>query len=109
MGSVTYGTTHQVYEQVAVGNTIWGRIDAGWICLTGYTDVTNVEESTESCTKTMTVIAAMLNVRSGAGTTYDVVAVLYQGNRVEVLETKVAGGITWARIAQGWVSMAYLA
>ena len=109
VGSVTYGTTHQVYEQVAVGNTIWGRIDAGWICLTGYTDVTNVEESTEPGTKTMTVVAAMLNVRSGAGTTYDVVAVLYQGNRVEVLETKVAGGITWARIAQGWVSMAYLA
>ena len=107
--TVQYGTRHEVYEQVAVGDKIWGRIDAGWICLTGYTSLEYIREEATPEPLRMRVIADVLNIRSGAGSGYEVVGTLVYGNWVEVLEQVTVDGVTWARIEQGWVSMAYLA
>ena len=110
LGYVVKGEVFEVYEQVQVGAKVWGRIDAGWICLTGYTTLEEVEEPVNgtNAQNKMTVTAALLNVRAGAGTSYNIVTGLSYGTVVTVLETKTVGGVTWARIAQGWVSMAYL-
>jgi uncharacterized protein YgiM (DUF1202 family) len=55
-----------------------------------------------------TVTASCLCVRSGAGTGNSVVGYLYYGARVEILEQKTVGGMTWGRTAQGWISMSYV-
>lgn len=110
VGYVVKGQRFEVLEQTTVGDKVWGRIDKGWICLTGYTSLEEVSETegTGSAAVYMKVNAVTLNVRSGAGTGYGVVTSLAYGTQVQVLETKVVNGVTWARIAQGWVSMDYL-
>ncbi len=44
VGTVTYGTVHEVLEQTTVSGKVWGRISAGWICLTDNTTLEEVEE-----------------------------------------------------------------
>ena len=107
VGELAKGDRVEILEQVQVGEQTWGRIDRGWICLTGYMTLETVTDDGEE-KQLMTVTAYSLNIRAGAGTGYAVVGTLLQGDRVEVLETKTVDGKTWARIAEGWVSMAYL-
>lgn len=49
-----------------------------------------------------------LNVRSGPGTGYSVVAKLSANARVEILERKTVGSVTWGKISSGWISMQYV-
>lgn len=108
-GVVYKGAIYEVYEQTTVSGNVWGRIDSGWICLTGCATLEEVEETGSNEVKVMTVTATTLNVRAGAGTGYSIVAVLTYGTEVTVFEQVVVNGTTWARIERGWVSMAYLA
>ena len=94
-----------------------GRYEGGWICITGYVTVETVsggenpEEKPQEPTvsqQTGIITATLLNVRAGAGTGYAVVTQLTQGTKVVILEKKTVGGAVWARIEQGWISMAYL-
>ena len=55
-----------------------------------------------------TVNATTLNIRAGAGTSYKIVGYLRNGARVEILEQKTAGGMTWGRIKDGWISLDYV-
>ena len=107
VGQLSEGDRVEILEQVTVGEKVWGRIDRGWICLTGYMTLETVTDGAEE-KRLMTVTAYSLNIRAGAGGEFKVVGTLYKGQHVEVLETKTVDGKTWARIAQGWVSMAYL-
>lgn len=50
------------------------------------------------------VTATKLNVRSGPGTTYPIVATLVNGAQVTIVD--VSG--TWSKTAKGWVSNDYL-
>lgn len=52
-----------------------------------------------------TVTYKYLRIRKGAGTNYAEVGRLAQGDRVEILETKAAGGATWGRIDRGWICL----
>ena len=111
VGSVAFGTVHEVLEQVTVDGKQWGRIEAGWICLTGYTTLEEVTETVDDVPVTgikMKVNATALNVRTGAGTHYDIVTSLVYGTEVTVYEQVTVDGVTWAHIDQGWVSMTYL-
>ena len=107
VGVLKQGQRVQILEQQSVGQKIWGRIDQGWICLTGYVTLETETDSGET-KQVMTVTAYSLNVRAGAGSQHKVVGVVTLGQQVEVLETKTVDGKLWARIAQGWVSMLYL-
>lgn len=107
VGELAKGDRVEILEQVTVGEKVWGRIDRGWICLSGYMTLETVTADGEE-KNLMTVTAYSLNIRAGAGTGYAVVGTLTQGQQVEVLETKTVDGKTWARTAEGWVSMAYL-
>lgn len=107
VGELAKGDRVEILEQKTVGDKVWGRIGRGWICLTGYMTLETVtDDGAEK--QLMTVTAYSLNIRAGAGTGYAVVGTLLQGDQVEVLETKTVDGKTWAHIADGWVSMAYL-
>ena len=55
-----------------------------------------------------TVTGNELRIRTGAGTSYDIVGFLMEGDRVEILEKKTAGGMTWGRISSGWISLDYV-
>ena len=49
-----------------------------------------------------------LNIRKGAGTSYDVVDRYGKGVVVTILQTKTVSGTTWGRTDKGWVSMDYV-
>ena len=109
-GALYRGDRVEILETKTVGNAVWGRYQGGWFCITGYVTLETVGGSPEPAPKRIgTVTATMLNVRAGTGIGYAVVCQLKQGTQVEILETKVANGTTWARISQGWVSMTYIA
>ena len=55
-----------------------------------------------------TVTGDELRVRAGAGTSYEVLDFLMSGTRVEILEQKTAGGMTWGRTGYGWISLDYV-
>ena len=97
-----------IYETKQVGSTTWGRVDEGWISLY-YVILDKTETKPEQSTTIKgTITADCLRVRSGAGTNYKVVGYLYQGAKVEILETKQVGTATWGRIKTGWISMTYV-
>jgi uncharacterized protein YgiM (DUF1202 family) len=117
-------------ETKVVGSATWGRIEKGWICLTGYVKLETVTENPGQqepekpsepdtpnepevpnvpqvpVTKTYgTVTNDFLRIRKGAGTGYAEVGQLRKGDRVEILETKVVSGATWGRIDRGWICL----
>ena len=96
----------------------WGKITygdkTGWICL-DYASCTTPDPTTTTTTTSKPLgiyqvynVDTNLNVRAGAGTNYDVVAKIYNGDFVNV--TQISG--SWAKITKdtinGWVSMDYL-
>ena len=110
-GNLKMGDKVEITEQKTVGSRVWGKCSKGWICLTGYTKVEtdNGNTDNDNGSKIGKVTASSLNVRAGAGTNYAVVAGLFHGQTVEILETKTVNGTQWGRIAQGWVCMDYIA
>ncbi len=44
VGKLSYGAVVEVFEIVTVGDSDWGRIEQGWICLTGNTTLEEVDE-----------------------------------------------------------------
>lgn len=108
----------EILETQKVGNTTWGRISKGWISL-DYVVLDSNSDSSESgstekeeskpATVTKTVkVSDLLRIRSGAGTNYKIVGVLYNGAKVEILETKTVNGTKWGRISKGWICMDYV-
>lgn len=69
----------------------------------------NAENTDNAGNKTGTVIGNGLNVRTGPGTDYPAVATLNYGDRITILEEKTVGDYTWGKIANGWVSLGYVA
>lgn len=108
VGTLDKGTRVEIFETTTVSGKVWGRISAGWICVTGYValDTTDNTESTTGTTGTVTCNS--LNIRAGAGTGYAKVGSLSKGQKVEILETTKVGSATWGRISQGWIHMGYI-
>lgn len=106
VGSLPKGTRVSIYAKTTVKGQVWGQIDQGWICLTGYVQLdTGVSESGTVGT---VVKCKELNVRAGAGTDYAKVGKLPKGTQVVILETTQVGGANWGRIDMGWVHMYYI-
>ena len=56
----------------------------------------------------ITDITGKLNIRSGPGTSYEVVGYLLPNDTVDVYETAYNEEVTWGHIEQGWISMDYV-
>lgn len=106
-GYLNNGNKVQITEIKTVGATRWGKIANGWISL-DYVVLDGSSDSGTASTSAKTVTASCLCVRSGAGTGNQIVGYLYNGSKVEILETKSVGGTTWGRIASGWICMDYV-
>jgi len=105
------GTRVKVTERKNIGGTQWGKIDKGWISLSYVTFETSAKPPVTNLPvvpQTKTVTADCLRVRKSAGVDSAIVAYLYNGAKVEILETKTVNGMTWGRIAKGWISMDYV-
>ena len=98
-----------ITEKRQVGNTTWGKISSGWVSM-DYIVLDSGSQSSGSSGSgnTKTVTADCLRVRSAAGTGNKVVGYLYTGAKVTILETTNVGGVTWGKIATGWISMDYV-
>ena len=132
IGSLSVGTKVSITQRKTVGTSEWGKIAGGWICL-DYVQLdaevkpeekpeekpadpeekpTQPEQTpTNPETKKQTGVVtncAILNVRSGPGTHNPKVTTLARGTKVVVTETVFVNNITWGKIQQGWVSMAYI-
>lgn len=56
-----------------------------------------------------TVTVDKLNVRTEPSTSsYPIVKQLDINTRVEILEQREVNGVTWGRIAEGWIPMNYV-
>ena len=56
----------------------------------------------------VTNVQDWLRVRNGPGTSYSVAGYLGPKEKVEILEQKTVGAMTWGRITQGWISLDYV-
>ena len=108
-GYLYNGNAVTITETKTVGNTVWGRIDRGWISM----DYVVLNGSTGSGSSapsavTKTINTDCLRIRSQAGTSSSIVGYLYYGAKVTILETKTVNGSSWGRISNGWICMDYV-
>lgn len=109
----------QVLQQITVGGTTWGYVSGGWVSMdyvsldggnnTGNTGTGNTGNTgTSTGTGTGTVTGTAVNVRAGAGQSYQTVGSKTMGDVVTIYETVTAEGYTWGRIDTGWICMNYV-
>ena len=97
----------------------------GWFTEpSGGTQVTNLEKSHDRITLyahwekndapsapeqevTVTITTNNLNIRSGAGTGYDVVSQVHSGDQLKILRTAAVEGELWGQCDQGWICLTY--
>ena len=130
-GYLNNGDRVEILEQQIAGAMIWGRIDKGWISLSyvvldkeepkpepkpEQNPTTPPEEKPQPAPETKPDVQAtgtvkvvdFLRVRSGPGTNYAVAGYLSNGDKVNILETKDSGSMTWGKLEQGWISLDYV-
>lgn len=109
VGSLTPGTQVTIYELATNGTQQWGRIGSNmWVCMT-YIRMNGSSTTVPSTGYTGKVISStQLNVRAAAGTNNAIVARLNPGTTVTVYELTNVNGVSWGRIANGWVCMQYI-
>ena len=109
VGSLSKNTRFNVYEVKLADSMVWGRIGTSkWICLS-YTLLDSTGTATgagEMATVIKTGYA--VNIRNTTSTGGALMGKMRINSRIEILETKTVGSVTWGRISLGWVSMEYV-
>jgi len=110
ISSATKGDKLMITETASGSGYLWGKFNGGWICLqyTNYDAVKEDEEPEKPQIIEGTVKASSLNIRENPGTAYKVVGRYANGTKVQILETKLVGTVTWGKTDKGWVSMDYI-
>lgn len=102
LGTIPYGAEVTVLRASGQGASDWAHIRYNGI--TGYASMGYLQQ----LGRKGTVTTNDLRIRSGAGTGYSVVGFLQKNDRVEILETRQVGVMTWGRIQKGWISLDYV-
>ena len=124
---ISYGIVEYLYDGAKVeitqtqkeGSVTWGKVANGWISmdyvkLDSGSDQTpqqpqEPQEPQQPQSQTGTVrVDSYLRVRNGPGTSYAVCGYLYNGNTVQITETRTVGSTLWGKIANGWISLDYV-
>lgn len=111
VSSLTPGTQVTIYEVVQNGSQLWGRIGTNqWVCMTyiRMNGTTNGTTTTIPSTGYQGRVTTNMNVRAAAGTNNAIVGRLTAGTTVVVYELTNVNGVSWGRIANGWVCMNYI-
>ena len=106
MGVLYEGIKVEILEQVKVGSNTWGRIEYGWICLTGYANMITVREElvADRGDKTFaTITCDYLSVRPEPDSSTARLATIQNGARVRIYEARTIGSVVWGRTAMGWI------
>lgn len=110
VGSYAEGDSVTILEQFTYDGVTWGCTNKGWISM-AYVDTgssnSGSSDSSDGQKATVTTESG-LRVRSGAGTSYDVVGSLKYGTKVTILSQKTVDGTTWGEISTGWICMDYV-
>lgn len=113
IGAYADGDSVSILEQFTYGGVKWGCTSKGWISM-AYVDVegssSNDGDNTDYDEQLNgTVIAeGGLRIRSGAGSSYNVVGSLDYGDEVVILSRTIADDTTWGKISQGWICLDYV-
>lgn len=121
LGKVTYGEKLVLEQVVTSHGALWGKTAKGWIALmyTNYNSVKVEAEQTPSAddkaiatgTVALKDVTSHLFVRSTPDATNNsnlTGKVLKHGDKVEIFETTLVNGISWGRIAEGWICLTYV-
>lgn len=110
VSSLTPGTQVTIYEVVQNGSQLWGRIGTNqWVCMTYIRmNSSNSGSTTIPSTGYQGRVTTNMNVRAAAGTNNAIVGRLTAGTTVVVYELTNVNGVSWGRIANGWVCMNYI-
>lgn len=105
VGSAAAGSQVVITETYSFKNTLWGKCDTGWLSLS-YTDFDEIHD----WPRTGKVNADGVNVRSGAGTSYDSMYKLNSGSAVTICDqVKGDDGLYWGLLEDGnWICMTYV-
>lgn len=107
VGTYTFGDRITILET----SNGWGRTNKGWVSMNYVTlgsTTTTTGGNTTTGTGNATITGSAVNVRSGAGTDYPVVATAQKGESVTIHETASVNGTQWGRTDKGWVCMDYV-
>lgn len=97
-----------ILERRTADGMEWGRISGGWICI-NYVTFENEDGTQASGTAYMVKESTdAVNIRSGAGTSYQVIKRAFGGEKLVIYEQKYAEGLNWGRTELGWACMDYL-
>ena len=118
IAAVLEGDKVLITQTVMVGDTLWGKFRAGWICL-DYTDYSGgidpenpgdvpLVPETEKPIAIGTVNVNGLNIRAAAGTHGYLMGSYRQGDRVEIFEKTTVAGAPWGRTDRGWICLTYV-
>ena len=110
VGSYAEGDSVTILEQFTYDGVTWGCTNKGWISM-AYVDTGSSGSSSSDSSdgqKATVSTESGLRVRSGAGTSYDVVGSLKYGTKVTILSRKTVDGTTWGEISTGWICMDYV-
>ena len=110
VGSYAEGDSVTILEQFTYDGVTWGCTNKGWISM-AYVDTGSSGSSSSDSSdgqKATVSTESVLRVRSGAGTSYDVVGSLKYGTKVTILSRKTVDGTTWGEISTGWICMDYV-
>ncbi len=102
-----------ITEQLVAEGLHWGHISGGWICTNYVTfeeDALLDDFSDDASGKYYMVSpsAGLVNVRSGAGTSYQSLRRIPGGEELVIYDQTDAEGRTWGKTDVGWVCMDYL-
>ena len=111
-GSLNENTLVTVVADYVDGSNVkWGKmVNDSWVCLgdprTG-TYVQTEEKEEEPAGVEVTVTGDFVNVRSGPGTTYKVVAMVTKGDKIRITQTGMVGNTLWGKFRAGWLSLEF--
>lgn len=130
-GSYAQGEQMYITLQEKVGGVVWYKTEKGWIH-SYYVQLTPVKEGevpdlkpsepdqttptepdADDKQETVSDIGTVVNcntlrIRSAAGTSNAQVGSLTCGTQVTITEYTKVNGVSWGKIAQGWISMDYI-
>lgn len=108
VGVLKAGDKATITETYTYKNTLWGKCEQGWISLSS-TNYNDVLADTETWPKSGTVKGDHVNIRSGAGTSYNVKYQLNNGDAVTIYERAYANNLYWGRLEDGnWICLTYV-
>ena len=93
-----------ITAQTTVNGATWGKTDKGWIHMY-YVRLSSADVPEGSVVRTVT---QSLNIRAGAGTSYESIGKYPKGTQVNITAQTKVGSTNWGRPEKGWNSMDYV-